>query len=200
VADDPHSPVVIRVTRPYASESELLDIELDTLTRTSITLLGAQPRPPGLVLRFELLLSSGQLLLRGEGRVIGYRPDAHNGMGGLSLRFTRLDLRSKELVERAAALRERRRPPTGPFAEAPSLNAPPIPLEDPIEDVPVQTPSTPELWQQAAAPLPTEPDARQEPRGPSAPHDRDALLDRLRARSKAMDADAVRKILERRRG
>ncbi|MBV9947757.1 MAG: hypothetical protein JOZ69_12960, partial [Myxococcales bacterium] len=91
-------PVAIRVVRPYASEDELLDEELETLTRTSITLLGAAPRPPGLVLRFELVLSSGGCVLRGEGRVVGYKPDAHFGTGGLTLRFTRLDSKSKLLV------------------------------------------------------------------------------------------------------
>jgi hypothetical protein len=119
-------PVAIRVARPYATEDELLENELETLTRTSITLLGAQPRPHGLVLRFELMLSSGQVIVRGEGRVIGYKPDLHGGMGGLTLRFTRLDTRSKTVIDRAATLRDRRRPSAGPpFAEIPSMPAPP---------------------------------------------------------------------------
>src|ERR1700674_2024048 len=107
-------PVMIRVARPHATEDELLENELETLTRTSITLVGAQPRPQGLVLRFELVLSSGQVLVRGEGRVVGYKPNVHYGMGGLTLRFTRLDTRSKALVDRAAALRDRRRPSATP--------------------------------------------------------------------------------------
>jgi hypothetical protein len=103
-------PVAIRITRPYATEDEFLEHELETLSRTSVTLLGAQSRPQGVVLRFELVLSSGQVLLRGEGRVVAFRPDAHKGVGGLSLRFTRLDSRSKTLVDKAATLRDRRRP------------------------------------------------------------------------------------------
>ena len=78
----PPPPVAIRITRPYASEDEYLDEELDTLTRTSITLLGVPPRPQGVVLRFELVLSSGQVLARGEGRVIGFKHNAHEGLGG----------------------------------------------------------------------------------------------------------------------
>ena len=107
---DSRPPVAIRITRPYASEDEYIEHELETLTRTGITLVGAQPRPDGVVLRFELVLPSGQVLMRGEGRVVGYKPNAHEGVGGLSLRFTRLDMRSKALVDRAAALRDQRRP------------------------------------------------------------------------------------------
>jgi hypothetical protein len=114
-------PVAIRVARPYATEEELLERELDTLTRTSVTLLGAQSRPQGVVLRFELVLSNGQVLMRGEGRVVGYKPDLYDGLGGLTLRFTRLDSRTKAVVDRAAALRDRRRPSAGapPLADAP---------------------------------------------------------------------------------
>lgn len=107
---DSRPPVAIRITRPYSSEDEYVEHELETLTRTGITLVGAQPRPDGVVLRFELVLPSGQVLLRGEGRVVGYKPNAFDGVGGLSLRFTRLDMRSKALVDRAAALRDQRRP------------------------------------------------------------------------------------------
>jgi hypothetical protein len=109
---DSRPPVAIRITRPYASEDEYLERELDTLSRTSITLLGAQPRPDGVVLRFELVLAAGHVLLRGEGRVVGFKPNAHEGIGGLTLRFTRLDMRSKALIDRAASMREKRRPST----------------------------------------------------------------------------------------
>ncbi len=84
MADDPRPPVAIRITRPYATEDEYLEQELDLLSRTGITLVGAQPRPQGVVLRFELVLSAGQVLLRGEGRVVGFKPSAHQGTGGLT--------------------------------------------------------------------------------------------------------------------
>jgi hypothetical protein len=110
----PPLPAAIRITRPYATEDEFLDKELDTLTRASITLLGAQSRPQGVVLRFELVLVSGVVLVRGEGRVVGFKTNAFEGLGGLTLRFTRLDTKSKGLIDRAAALREQRRPSTRP--------------------------------------------------------------------------------------
>jgi hypothetical protein len=123
----PSAPLAIRITRPYATEDDYLEQELDTLTRASITLIGAQPRPEGAMLRFELVLTSGQVLLRGEGRVTGFKPNAHQGLGGLSLRFTRLDSRSKALLDKAAALRDRRRPSLRPASLTPdSPREPPV--------------------------------------------------------------------------
>jgi hypothetical protein len=169
-------PVAVRVARPFATEDELLENELETLTRTSITLLGAPARPPGLVLRFELVLASGQVLVRGEGRVVGYKPDAHYGTGGLTLRFTRLDSRSKALVDRAAALRERRRPSAlTAMAESPSLPAPSFTLEEDRASAVPPVGMPPGGVPTEAAPL------------PRLPRDRDALLERLRARSRGLD-------------
>lgn len=234
----PPPPVAIRITRPYASEEEYLDEELDTLTRTSITLLGVQPRPQGVVLRFELVLSSGQVLARGEGRVIGFKHNAHEGLGGLTLRFTRLDSRTKTLVDKAAALREQRRPsarqheagPT-PSALAPtpvSVDAAPeamlrafVTQEEPSEPslmAPIAIASEPSLpdIMPAAVGAPVEPPAAEKGREPPsateserasatesepiAPRvDRDALLDRLRARSKRLNPGALQVILASRR-
>jgi len=240
---DALAPVSVRVTRPYASEDELLENELEAFTRTSITLLGAQPRPPGLVLRFELLLSSGQVIMRGEGRVVGYKRDVYYGLGGLTLRFTRLDSRSKALVDKAAAIRERRRPsskaPTlesppspsrpdrlevAPPEPAPGLGPPVVPVGLPV-GLPVELPvglpeapvipaapvSEPELeltftpLSQGVLPAPAStPTGRPIPaRRPvhplAAPSNRDALLARLRDRSRALGTETIRRILEPRR-
>jgi hypothetical protein len=162
----PPPPVAIRITRPYATEDEYLDRELETLSRASITLLGAQSRPQGVVLRFELALTSGVVLMRGEGRVVGFKTNAFEGLGGLTLRFTRLDTRSKALVDKATALREQRRPSTRPplaadavdaggqshgvqLPEPPRESAPVIPaLSEPMLPIPLPTPTA------EATPLP----------------------------------------------
>ncbi len=148
----PPPPVAIRITRPYATEEELLQHEPETLTRTGVTLLGAQQRPQGVVLRFELVLSTGNPVLRGEGRVVAYKPSSEDGLGGLTLRFTRLDSRSKSLVDKAAALRDQRRqsmPPPGsslyPSASMPP--AAPVPIA-PVSEVTIPVdvePSSPSL-------------------------------------------------------
>ena len=206
----PPLPAAIRITRPYASEEEYLDRELEMLTRASITLLGAQARPQGVVLRFELALSSGQVLIRGEGRVVGFKANAFEGLGGLTLRFTRLDTRSKALVDRAAALREKRRPSTRPHfpdptdpsaekpAESPLASAAPTALSDPtalapLFPPPLAAPKAPE----ATAPLSEAPAAiAPASAAPAAgPPERDSLLDRLRARARALNADDIARIL-----
>ena len=46
-------PVAIRITRPQTTEDDFLEQEFDTLTHTSVMLLGAQPRPLGGRARFE---------------------------------------------------------------------------------------------------------------------------------------------------
>lgn len=201
----PPLPAAIRITRPYASEEDYLDRELETLTRASITLLGAQARPQGVVLRFELALSSGQVLIRGEGRVVAFKANAFEGLGGLTLRFTRLDTRSKALIDRAAALREKRRPSTRPHfpdpadsrAEKPGLEsplaaAPPTTLSDPTALAPLFPPPV------APPKPPPEPAQANEPPAANVP-ERDSLLDRLRARARALHPDDIARILAERR-
>ena len=119
------TPVAIRISRPWDTEEELLANELETLTRTSVVLVGAQQRPDGVVLRFEVTLRSGTAVLRGEGRVVGYKQNALGSEPGLTLRFTRLDSKSKAFVDRAAARRDGKArpslappPPAAPASDA----------------------------------------------------------------------------------
>ena len=100
--------VAIRVTRPYSTEEEFLEHEIETLTRTSVMLIGAQSRPQGVILRFEVALLNGAPLMRGEGRVIGFRANALGDLPGLTLRFTRLDKKTKALVDKATLIRDAR--------------------------------------------------------------------------------------------
>jgi hypothetical protein len=180
VPDDPRPPVAIRITRPYASEEEYLEQELELISRTGITLVGAHPRPAGVVLRFELVLSSGHVLVRGEGRVTGFKPNAHEDVGGLSLRFTRIDARSKALLDKATARREAKRPSSRP----PEPTLPSSPPGEPV--LPQQRSEEPPRGSGAAASV-------------AAPPGRDALLGRLRSRAAALDPTAVKRILEARR-
>jgi hypothetical protein len=231
-AEAPKPPAAIRITRPYSTEEEFLEHELDMLTRTTVTLVGAQPRPPGVVLRFELGLTSGQVLMRGEGRVLVYKADALQGTGGLTLRFTRLDTRSKSLVDRATAMREHRRPSAAPpvprgasipdVADLPGLtpiaslppvvpSAPALPSvslapEPPALALALAPELEPEPEPEAAAPVPAAvvvaeapvrdvPPVRLTAPAPDRP-ERDALLGRLRARAKTLDASDVQRILD----
>ncbi len=148
MADEQKAPVAIRITRPYATEEEFLEREFDTLTRTSVILLGAQPRPQGVVLRFEIVLKGGESVLRGEGRVVAHKEKAHAGEPGLTLRFTRLDARSKALVDRASALRDARARASVSSMSGPAVAVavpvavpvpPPAPSSDPVASLPPES-------------------------------------------------------------
>ncbi len=198
---DARAPGAIRVSRPYASNDELIEHEADAFSRAGIVLLGAQARPEGSVLRFELTLQDGTSVLRGEGRVTGMKTVA--GEQGLALRFTRLDSKSKALIDRAAAFREARanKPvssaelPPNPVASDPSLEdtgqraamaPPPEPAPTPLPRAP-----TPVLTAPSPAAAAVSPAASVSMSG----DDRAHALDRLRARSTAMSPEAIAKLL-----
>jgi hypothetical protein len=130
VAENVRPPVAIRIVRPYESEDELLEHELETVGKTSVVLIGAHPRPTGVILRFEVTLASGTTVLRGEGRVLAHKENAFRGQPGLTLRFTRLDPRSKSVVDRATAMREARSVGDVSAVSSPSRPAPVIPLAE----------------------------------------------------------------------
>lgn len=106
MSENVRPPVAVRIVRPFDTEDAFLENELETVGKTSVILIGAHPRPAGVILRFEVTLASGTTLLRGEGRVLAHKENAFRGQPGLTLRFTRLDPRSKALVDRAAAVRD----------------------------------------------------------------------------------------------
>jgi hypothetical protein len=168
VADNVRPPVAVRIVRPYETEEAFLESELETVGKTSVILIGAHSRPTGVILRFEVTLTSGVTVLRGEGRVLAHKESAFRGQPGLALRFTRLDPKSKALVDRAAAIREARlsndsvRPgsmpaakPSRPPEESARPSAfPPVPPSAP------SIPPEPSLAQILTAPSPTPPPAR----------------------------------------
>lgn len=135
MAENIRPPVAVRIVRPYESEDELFEHELETVGKTSVILIGAHPRPTGVILRFEVTLASGATVLRGEGRVLAHKENAFRGQAGLTLRFTRLDPKSKGVVDRASALREARQ------AEGGTPSRPPPRVESPIAEA--LTASTP---------------------------------------------------------
>jgi hypothetical protein len=155
----PPPQVAIRIVRPYDDEDSFLTNELETVGKTSVILIGAHPRPAGIILRFEVTLASGATVLRGEGRVLAHKERAFRGQPGLSLRFTRLDPKSKALVDRAVAMRDARLsgeapslrpsapsdpgvPPSMPPVEPPVRSAPPppAPAHEPVP-VPISFPA-----------------------------------------------------------
>ncbi len=163
VQDESHrSLFAVRVVRPYATEQQFVLEEAFALTASSILLVGAGPRPEGVVLRFEVALENGAILLRGEGRVAGH-VQTPLGVPGLLLRFTRLDPRSKALVDRATLrsvaaeevahaqpliVESLPPPPPPPPPPAPSSRPPSVP---PFPTSPLETPSGPGLVRASAS-------------------------------------------------
>ena len=193
MADDPRQPVAIRVTRPYQSEDEFLETEIETLTRTSVVLVGAQSRPQGVILRFEVTLLDGVPILRGEGRVVAFKPRALGDLPGLTLRFTRLDAKSKALVDRAAAIRDARARAMLQAAMGESDYPPPPSVRPPVSSDSIR-PSSPE----PAPPAPSIPAPATHHAAGVAPANRDGLLERLRNRAKTLTPDTVARILKKR--
>lgn len=213
--EDPRPPVAVRISRPQANEDEFLQQELDTVTRTGVTLLGAQPRPQGVVLRFEIVLASGIIVMRGEGRVVAFKPNAHQNLGGLTLRFTRLDSKSKALVDRANALRDSRRPSLYPSSPAPPPAAdlspgppvaadsapsipslPSLPSMPSLQSLPDTSPASVSPRSRPSAPPAAARPPASRPPYPALPTEgREAILDRLRERVKRFDAKTIESIL-----
>lgn len=139
-------PVALRIVRPHKTEDALLAAEANAFTRTGVVLLGAPSRPTGVVLRFEMTLADGTPCMRGEGRVVGFRPAGEGEESALMLRFTRLDVKSKSLLDRAVAIREERRSlmPPAPRPATPSAASSPPPHKPsaPPESAPLTRPES----------------------------------------------------------
>ena len=95
----------IRLARPYGSEKEFLDGDFGWLGRTTVILPNGPSRAAGELVRFELVLTSGAPILRGEGHVVAHHSPGGPKPPGLEVRFTRVDAKSKVLLDR---VRERR--------------------------------------------------------------------------------------------
>ncbi len=189
-------PVAIRITRPYQTEDEFLSRELETISRTGVTLVGAQPRPEGVVVRFELTLAEGTPLLRGEGRVIAYKANALGSEPGLALRFTRLDSKSKALVDRVSQRQtERRRSlPPPPPSVPPSVPVPPAPPPSPMASADI-IPISVELPAESNPELEAKPPEPESKPALVQATDRNGTLERLRNRASALAQPDVERIL-----
>ncbi|MEB2312143.1 MAG: hypothetical protein OZ921_18345 [Sorangiineae bacterium] len=152
--------VTLHVVRPYASEAELIEAEAWAFSPKGMVLIGEGALPADTVVRFDVSLSDGTKLVVAEGRVLGVVAPENDRPGGLRVRFRRFGAATKAFVERAVAARG------GDQSVAVSASMPPAA-------------SAPDSARDAsgihARPLP-------------APADREALLARLRARRRGLDA------------
>ena len=157
-------PVGMRIPRPYETEEDFIRGDGLAIGRLGMILIGAPKRPPGITIRFEVLLRNDQPVFRGEGRVVAHRVHG-NGREGLEIRFTRLDSRSKALVEQVLKLRR-----SGALTPLSATNPPPAVTPEAAEQPPVPQPAA-EAEAPTASPIepPTEPPtAPTEPPTPTA--------------------------------
>jgi hypothetical protein len=120
---DPRPPITIRITRPYGSENEFIDGDFAWIGRTTIVLPHSPARNAGEVVRFEVVLTSGSPVFRGEGSVVAHYPPGGGKPPGLEVRFTRIDARSKLILDKVRD----RRTALSRSGEVPAAPAPPAP-------------------------------------------------------------------------
>jgi hypothetical protein len=98
--------LVLRIERPYFTESEFLQSENWTITKKSAFLIGAPAHPEGTIVRCELVLAGGIQLLVAEGAVAKYVQATAGRPAGLVVRYRRMTPASSQFVNRALSARE----------------------------------------------------------------------------------------------
>jgi hypothetical protein len=195
VRENPRPPPTIRITRPWGSEKEFIEGDLAFLGRTAILLPNAAAREPGELIRFEIVLSTGTPVFRGEGHVVAHHAAGGSKPQGLEVRFTRIDARSKLILDRVrerrtALVRSGSMPPPALVSQAPPMgfSQPPPPV------ILSQMPAPPRGLETSHSVLPrsfaTEARVQQaKERGPvPAPPNREEILQRLRERAQRITA------------
>jgi hypothetical protein len=162
------STIVIHVLRPYANEDEYLAHERSSIDAKSMLLIDQPALPAETPIVFDVQLANGQKPIRAEAKVIGYVEASAGKPAGLRVRFKRFGAATKAFIDRAVS--------------APLVSAAPIASLVASPSAPSELSEPPML---PAAP----PTANAESSGihrkvlpVSAPHNRDALLARLRGR------------------
>jgi molecular chaperone DnaK len=122
--------VPLRIRLPFATEDEFVDRYGVHVGKGGIFIATKAAKPEGTPLSFELVLSDGTRVMRGEGVVHQVIADEQPGRAGMTVRFTRIDARTRALIDRIVAQREG-------LARA----EPPPPPSQPPEPAPPSTPS-----------------------------------------------------------
>jgi len=170
----------LRIERPYGSVEDYLEGDAWTVARSDMLLVGAEGVAQGALVKFEIVLSNGDAVVRGEGRVLEAVETDAGRPGGLRVRFQRLEGDSKAMLRRALQRRGASR--LEEMKSAPEASPPPSPLAG-AELAPfIAVAAT------SASPAVTPERSGVRHRAPSpivAPGNRDALLARLRERAAA---------------
>ena len=97
--------VPLRIRLPFATEEEFIEKYGQHVARGGIFIATKGAKPAGTLVSFDLILTDGVKLMRGEGSVQKVTTDEQPGRSGMLVRFERVDARTKALIDRIVALR-----------------------------------------------------------------------------------------------
>ena len=160
------APTPLRVRLPFRSEDEFAAHYGAHVGRDGFFLATRAPKPVGAELLFELVLTDGTPLLRGEGVVV--RSSSSGDRPGMTLRFLRLEEAGKALVERIVSSRPARGSAPAEAQAHPSAWAAPAgpsATATPAGREATPRPAHPEAWAPPAGPALAVP----RPTGPQPP-------------------------------
>ncbi len=127
--------VPLRIRLPFTTETEFIERYGANVTRGGIFIGTRHGKPEGTPLSFELVLQDGTRLMRGEGVVQKQLVDEQPGKSGMLVRFTRIDARTKGLIDLIVEKREGVTNPEAPLG-APSQPPPTTPYSSRATPIP----------------------------------------------------------------
>ncbi len=113
--------ISIRIRVPFADEAEFINRYGKNLSAQGLFIATPHPRPLGVELAFEVVLASGERVLRGRGRVDQSGAVGEPPRQGMRLRFVRLDPESQAFVVRVVGSVDFERPEATEAAVRPTI-------------------------------------------------------------------------------
>lgn len=120
--------VPLRIRLPFATEVEFIERYGNNVTRGGFFVATKHGKPEGTPISFELVLQDSTRLMRGEGVVQKLIDDPGSGRSGMMVRFTKIDARTKGLID---LIMERREGIAQAQLPASSSSQPPPPAPPP---------------------------------------------------------------------
>ncbi len=164
--------ITLRIKRPYECVEDYLAAEYWTMDKKTMVLVDQAELPKDAVVRFEVVLSSGDKPIRAEATVIKVVAPRGSRPGGLKVRLRRIGAATKAVIDQALAVKAERRslPPPPPSERNAAAKAAQAAKAEPL------------------SPPASERSGVRHRKIVQPPADRDELLARLRARTVAKAA------------
>jgi len=121
--------IPLRIRLPFSTEAEFIEKYGVHLAPGGLFIPTRASKPEGTALSLEVVLADGARVMRAEGVVERVVADEQPGKGGMLVRFTRIDAKTRALLDQVTALREGVAPE--PPATQPSAPEPPAPPKAP---------------------------------------------------------------------